>query len=35
MRTLIKRVVMWAYCHEFIRAATVAKVFARFDLKEH
>jgi hypothetical protein len=35
MRTVLKRFVMWAYCHEFICAATVAKVFDRFDLKGH
>lgn len=35
MKTLLKRVVMWSYCRGWIRAATVAKVFSRFDLKGH
>jgi len=35
VKTLLKSLVMWLYCHEYICAATVAKVFARFDLKGH
>jgi hypothetical protein len=35
VKTILKRAVMWAYCREYICAATVAKVFARFDLKGH
>jgi hypothetical protein len=35
MRTAIKRVVMWAYCHNLIRSRTVEKMFYWFDLKSH
>jgi hypothetical protein len=35
MKTILKRAVMWAYCHEFICASTVAKMFAMFGLKEY
>jgi hypothetical protein len=35
MRTALKRLVMWAYCREYICAATVTRIFARFGLKEH
>jgi len=35
VKTLLKRLVMWAYCRELICAGTVAKVFARFDLGKH
>ena len=32
MKTLIKRVVMWLYCREYIKAQTVLRMFARFGL---
>lgn len=31
-RTLTKRIVMWAYCHDFITANHVVNMFRRFDL---
>jgi hypothetical protein len=35
MKTLLKRVVIHAYCKGWVCASTVTKIFARFDLKEH
>ncbi|MBB5509589.1 hypothetical protein HDG35_005884 [Paraburkholderia sp. JPY681] len=35
MRTIIKRVVMWAYCRNLICSRTVEKMFYWFDLKGH
>lgn len=35
MKTLIKRTVMWAYCHDLITSRTVEKMFYRFGLKGH
>jgi len=32
MRTLIKRTVMWLYCREYIKAQTVVRMFAKFNL---
>jgi hypothetical protein len=32
IRTLIKRAVMWLYCHEYISGRTVTRMFKRFDL---
>lgn len=32
MRTTIKRAVMWLYCREYIKAQTVLRMFAKFDL---
>jgi hypothetical protein len=35
MRTLLKRALMWAYCHELLSMTAVQWVFDRIDLKGH
>ena len=34
MLTIVKRVVMWLYCHEVISATTVTRLFKHLNLRD-